>query len=229
MRYSSVNPINHQENPHVKNFLAFAKLNDSIPFSRSKSASGNKQPRYSNPFSTAATSANDNGDGPVPYGYTPQGSPIPNYSGKYFRSPFKDGKRDPKYVNNSTLSNEVFYDHEYGYVNDLPNDRLLGPVKNDKFSAAKTASKWASKLEPQPNTVAIDLYSEEKKPKHRRTESQPETPRNPYKTQTIVPKKLEFDLPRNQIKKGDQGIDDAPSPKIPTPRSELSDKPTKYE
>ena len=49
-------------------------------------------------------------------------------------APFANGKRNPRFFHPSFTSNEVFYDHNYGYKNDMPNERLLTPVKNDRFA-----------------------------------------------------------------------------------------------
>jgi len=54
-----------------------------------------------------------------------------NFNGD--NAPFANGKRNPRFFHPSFTSNEVFYDHNYGYKNDMPNERLLTPVKNDRF------------------------------------------------------------------------------------------------
>jgi len=51
----------------------------------------------------------------------------------FTNSPYIEGKRNPNYQNPNMRSSQVFYEHNYGYKNDLPNDRLLVPVKNDRY------------------------------------------------------------------------------------------------
>jgi len=53
------------------------------------------------------------------------------------QSPYVNGKKNNGYVSPHLASNVVFYDHSYGYVNDLPNDRLLSPVQNDRYNRNK--------------------------------------------------------------------------------------------
>jgi len=49
-------------------------------------------------------------------------------------APYEKGRKNEAFVNPSLVSSDVFYDYNYGYKNDLPNPRLLTPVRNDKFS-----------------------------------------------------------------------------------------------
>jgi len=49
-------------------------------------------------------------------------------------APSTNGKRNPRFFNPSFTSDNVFYDHNYGYKHDMPNERLLTPVKNDRFA-----------------------------------------------------------------------------------------------
>ena len=51
-----------------------------------------------------------------------------------YSSPYVAGKKNNTFVNPNLVSSNVFYDHSYGYKGDLPNDRLLSPVRNDRYS-----------------------------------------------------------------------------------------------
>ncbi len=57
----------------------------------------------------------------------------PSYVNYKHSSPYVAGRRNTTFYNPNLLSSDVFYDHDYSYKNDLPNDRMLSSVKNDKF------------------------------------------------------------------------------------------------
>jgi len=66
-----------------------------------------------------------------------------------YSSPIVNGKKNNSFINPSLSSNEVFYDHDYGYVNDMPNDRLLSPVKHDKFGSSLQRSRASADEQPK--------------------------------------------------------------------------------
>jgi len=72
------------------------------------------------------------------------------------QSPYVNGKKAADYVAPHLSSNVVFYDHSYGYVNDMPNDRLLSPVQNDRFNRKKQVTY----AEPQAQTPPKEKNNE---------------------------------------------------------------------
>jgi len=61
----------------------------------------------------------------------------PSYTTYKHSSPYVAGRRNTTFYNPNLLSSDVFYDHDYSYKNDLPNDRMLSLVKNDRFSVER--------------------------------------------------------------------------------------------
>jgi len=61
----------------------------------------------------------------------------PSYVSYGHMSPYVAGRRNTTYYNPNLLSSDVFYDHDYSYKHDMPNDRMLSNVKNDRFSVER--------------------------------------------------------------------------------------------
>jgi len=70
---------------------------------------------------------------PVPSHLSKGSLLLPSYVHHSHLSPYIGPKRNSKFVHPNITSHEAFYEFDYGYKNDLPNPRLLSPVKNDRF------------------------------------------------------------------------------------------------